>query len=225
MQPSHTNPTFYRTLNNDHRSADYHTLDYHTLDHHTLDNAGTDSPAGGWSPATALPALDGRWCGDHASSSGGSGSFSSDTDSDTLVVSQSSTTCLPTLVGDFEPVQPSGEQLVKQLDCYLQTSNAVDVWDSVQPLPAQYLEQLPAAPLVSVATAANAQVATAGVPVDGEPAPHAAWPVNHSIKFRTFSPCFFTRTLWQIALPPLGGVAAICHRPLGVWHPKTRSET
>jgi hypothetical protein len=26
----------------------------------------------------------------------------------------------------------------------------------------------------------------------------------------------FTRELCQIALPPLGGVAAICHRPLGV---------
>ena len=33
-------------------------------------------------------------------------------------------------------------------------------------------------------------------------------------------PLFFARALWQIALPPLGGVAAICHRPLGVWHPK-----
>jgi hypothetical protein len=30
------------------------------------------------------------------------------------------------------------------------------------------------------------------------------------------SPLFFARALWQIALPPLGGVAAICHRPLGV---------
>jgi hypothetical protein len=34
------------------------------------------------------------------------------------------------------------------------------------------------------------------------------------------SPLFSAHVLWQIALPPLGGVAAICHRPLGVWHPK-----
>jgi hypothetical protein len=36
------------------------------------------------------------------------------------------------------------------------------------------------------------------------------------------SPAFFARALWQIALPPLGGVAAICHRPLEVWHPKKK---
>jgi hypothetical protein len=45
-------------------------------------------------------------------------------------------------------------------------------------------------------------------------------PVNYFINFRSFRPLFFARALWQIALPPLGGVAAICHRPLGVWHPK-----
>jgi hypothetical protein len=47
-----------------------------------------------------------------------------------------------------------------------------------------------------------------------------SWPVNYFIKFRSFRPPFFARAPWQIALPPLGGVAAICHRPLGVWHPK-----
>jgi hypothetical protein len=38
------------------------------------------------------------------------------------------------------------------------------------------------------------------------------------------SPLFFARALWQIALPTLGGVAAICHRPLGVWHPKKEAK-
>jgi myosin-7 len=40
----------------------------------------------------------------------------------------------------------------------------------------------------------------------------------HQISF--VLPLFSARVLWQIALPPVGGVAAICHRPLGVWHPK-----
>ena len=36
--------------------------------------------------------------------------------------------------------------------------------------------------------------------------------------FCSFSTLFcFARALWQIALPPLGGVAAIYHRPLGGW--------
>jgi hypothetical protein len=39
-------------------------------------------------------------------------------------------------------------------------------------------------------------------------------------KISLVSPLFSARVLWQIALPPLGGVAAICHRPLGGWHPK-----
>jgi hypothetical protein len=38
--------------------------------------------------------------------------------------------------------------------------------------------------------------------------------------FCSFRPLFSARVLWQIALLPLGGVAAICQRPLGVWHPK-----
>ena len=35
--------------------------------------------------------------------------------------------------------------------------------------------------------------------------------------FRSFLPLFFARALWQIALPPLRGAAAIYHRPLGGW--------
>jgi hypothetical protein len=53
--------------------------------------------------------------------------------------------------------------------------------------------------------------------------PEAARELFHQISL--VSPPFFARALWQIALPPLGGVAAICQRPLGVWHPKKSSET
>jgi hypothetical protein len=49
--------------------------------------------------------------------------------------------------------------------------------------------------------------------------------VNDLINFRSFRPLFYARTLWQIAQPPLGGVAAICHHPLGVWHPKKKRRT
>ena len=37
------------------------------------------------------------------------------------------------------------------------------------------------------------------------------------LKFARFSPLFCARALWQIALPPLRGVAAISQRPLGGW--------
>jgi hypothetical protein len=50
------------------------------------------------------------------------------------------------------------------------------------------------------------------LPVGSEGAPRAR-ELFHQISL--VSPPFFARALWQIALPPLGGVAAICHRPLG----------
>jgi hypothetical protein len=48
---------------------------------------------------------------------------------------------------------------------------------------------------------------------------HYDWPAELFHQISLVSPLFFARALWQIALPPLGGVAAICYPPLGVWHP------
>ena len=42
-------------------------------------------------------------------------------------------------------------------------------------------------------------------------------PVTICTQFRSFPPLLFARALWQIALPPFRGVAAIHQCPLGGW--------